>query len=66
MAGPRSDQERQNVCLRTSAENLTHCLKQLEYLIEEWPEYQGDVKAVRELEERVVRHARETGYVGRS
>ena len=56
--------ERRNVCLRTTADVLENALKQMEYCSTQWPEYLPDATEMRHSVDKIVAHARETGYVG--
>ena len=57
--------EKRRVLLRTTADIMAHALIQMECCAAEWPEYVGEVEALRNLCLSLTAQAREVGYVGR-
>jgi len=61
---PLTSEESRHVMLRTTADVVSHAIKQIECCAGLWPEYQADAKEWRAVSERLVAHAREYGYIG--
>ena len=60
-----SQDERIKILLRTTADMMLHALSQLECCVEEYPQYAGEVRSMRNLCDSLVADARSVGYIGR-
>ncbi len=58
-----SEAESEAVLLRTTVDIISGALTQLDCCVQKWPQYQADATAVREVVERMVRDAKEYGYI---
>ena len=65
MGHRESPDEHRKTILRTTADCLLNALSQLEWCVKDWPEYQSECDALRELSDRIAGDARGVGYVGR-